>query len=226
GARPLLTLTLQGVGVTVTVPPASNQHFSSRLLVRMTAALPGLFTRPYLVFNNQFGVPIFTDNDEDGVPTIRNIPLGIVSFVIILDALAREYKYGRTFTDDQMSIYRSLEARLDNSYGQDGRFCLLRFICEVQKYPIEEWTIVGQLINAVFTPGEDEREEMVEYREARLTGRLEEPESCIFAYGHRCPFSIFNYFSELDVLMAQGDLDLERQGDLDLEREGDQDGYM
>ncbi|KAK8734914.1 hypothetical protein OTU49_005725, partial [Cherax quadricarinatus] len=169
GARPLLTLTLQGVGVTVTVPPASNQHFSSRLL-RMTAALPGLFTRPYLVFNNQFGVPIFTDNDEDGVPTIRNIPLGIVSFVIILDALAREYKYGR--------------------------------------------------------PGEDEREEMVEYREARLTGRLEEPESCIFAYGHRCPFSIFNYFSELDVLMAQGDLDLERQGDLDLEREGDQDGYM
>ncbi|XP_045606526.2 uncharacterized protein [Procambarus clarkii] len=174
----------------------------------MTTALPGLFTRPYITISNQFGVPILTDSDGNGVPSIKLIPLAVISYVIILDALAREYKLGRKYRDDQRSIYRSLEEQIDTTFGLDGRACLLRFICDLQKYPIREWTIVGELITSVFTPLDDEHDTMEDYRGAQMAGLLEEPESCLINYGNKCPFSVFNYFRDLDDL-EKNDLDLE-----------------
>ncbi|KAG7168543.1 uncharacterized protein LOC121867310 [Homarus americanus] len=177
----------------------------------MTAALPNLFTHPYLSIVNQLGVPINTDNDNDSVPTPRLLPYGAVSFIIILDALVQEYVKGRSYTDDQVSIYRSLEDKMTATYGLDGPACLLRFICDLQKFPIKDWTIVGEVITAVFTPREDGRGMLLDYREAQLAGQMEDPESCFVNYGYTCPFSVFNYFRELE--------DLERQDNLPLDDE-------
>ncbi|MPC74824.1 hypothetical protein E2C01_069200 [Portunus trituberculatus] len=115
----------------------------------MAAANPGLFTLPTLTINNLFGVPILTNNS--GTPTRRLLPYGSVAVVFILDALFQEYATTRTYVDDQASMYQAAEARLSAAHGLDGRACVKRFICELRKHPIHEWTVIGQLVTLLFT---------------------------------------------------------------------------
>lgn len=59
--------------------------------------------------------------------------------------------YRRSFTDDQAAIYQTVEERLETTYGLDGKVCVQRFICELTKNPITDYTFVGELITAVFS---------------------------------------------------------------------------
>lgn len=57
----------------------------------------------------------------------------------------------RTYADDQAAMYQAAESRLSATHGLDGRACVLRFICELRKNPIQDWTVVGELITLLFT---------------------------------------------------------------------------
>ncbi|XP_037794168.1 uncharacterized protein LOC119589645 [Penaeus monodon] len=166
----------------------------------MSTTYPQLFTRPYLLVQNAVLFPITTDQNGDGVPTTRVGPYLLVSTFIMLDSLLEQYQAGRSYSDDQIDIYRSVEERISNSYGVDGRGCVLRFICELQKYPIKDWTIFGELITTVFTPkwsGEENRttrNPLQAYLQAQKEGRGGDGDSCRALYGLQCPFSVFNFF--------------------------------
>ncbi|XP_071547987.1 uncharacterized protein [Panulirus ornatus] len=189
---------------TVCASPSVNQHLHS-------VSSPPVCCNTSRKSQNILGVPINTDNDNDGNPSARLLPYASVTFFIILDALIDEYLKGRSYTDDQATIYRSLESKLSTTYGLEGRACLQRFICELQKFPIHDLTIVGELITAVFTPREDGRGLLQDYREAQLLGQLDDPGSCSTSYAYACPFSVFNYFKHLYELERQNDP--ERQDD-------------
>ncbi|XP_037803484.1 uncharacterized protein LOC119597889 [Penaeus monodon] len=155
------------------------------------------FSRPSLSIRNSINAPILSDADMDGAPTLRKVSILALSVTIMLDALKEEYGLGRSFSDDQAGIYRSLEDRVSSLTGLDGRGCLLRFVCELQGFPIRDWTIAGEVIASVFTPREGKNELLQEYREAQWAGQQRgiPSSSACEAYALRCPFSVFNYFN-------------------------------
>ncbi|XP_027227688.1 uncharacterized protein [Penaeus vannamei] len=165
------------------------------------------FSRPSLTIRNSVNTPILSDADMDGTPTIRKVSILAFSVTILLDALKEEYGLGRSFSDDQAGIYRSLEDRISTSTGLDGRSCLLRFVCEMQRFPIREWTIAGEVITTLFTPREGKNELLQEYREAQWEGQQEglPSSSACETYAVRCPFSVFNYFNPEEQLGLGGE---------------------
>ena len=56
----------------------------------------------------------------------------------------------RSMEDDQFQIFKSLEGALQAT-GVDGKGCLLRTICEMQKNPIGEFTMMGEIVTILFT---------------------------------------------------------------------------
>ncbi|XP_053691832.1 uncharacterized protein LOC128740320 [Sabethes cyaneus] len=52
-------------------------------------------------------------------------------------------------------LYQLLEAKLD-SWGSDGRECLLRTICEVAEAPLSHNGMMGEILDVIFTPYEVE----------------------------------------------------------------------
>ncbi|XP_042856724.1 uncharacterized protein LOC122243286 [Penaeus japonicus] len=184
----------------------------------MSTAYPQIFTRPYLLIQNAVLFPINTDQNGDGVPTPRVGPFVIVSTFILLDSLLEQYQLGRSYSDDQIDIYRSVEDRISSNYGLDGRGCVLRFICELQKYPIKDYTIFGELLSAVFTPRWNDIEKeadspMHAYLRAQREGRAEDSASCRTRYGHQCPFSVFNFFNSNEDAWAGDESEYMYEGD-------------
>ncbi|KAK3866502.1 hypothetical protein Pcinc_027970 [Petrolisthes cinctipes] len=165
----------------------------------MASGFPGLFVHPTLSIGSSVAVLINTDNNNDGVPSKRLYPYSVAYIIIILDALFDQYALGRrSFTDDQAAIYQTVEERLATIYGLDGKVCVQRFICELTKYPIKDYTVIGELLTLVFSPRQDGSDLMQEYLDAQQTGEVEHSETCTIAYGNDCPVSIFNYFNKMD----------------------------
>ncbi|XP_050725513.1 myb-like protein X [Eriocheir sinensis] len=184
------------------------------------AANPGLFTLPTFTINNLFGVPILTN--ASGTPHRRLIPFGSVAVIFILDALFQDYVLGRSLADDQASVYRAAESRISASPGLDGRACVLRFICELRKNPIQEWTIVGELLTMLFTPRENGKGILKDYLQAIEVGDEEDPDSCYNAYAFKCPLSVFNYFRTLQEEEEEEEEELEEDEE---EEEEEYDNY-
>ncbi|CAL4091598.1 unnamed protein product [Meganyctiphanes norvegica] len=81
-------------------------------------------------------------------------------------------------------------------YGINGQGCLLRFICELQKYPIKDFTIAGEILTSLFTPRSDRNGALSAYREAEMLGQLDEEDICWDHYGVQCPLSVFSFFDD------------------------------
>ncbi|KAK2712411.1 uncharacterized protein LOC136025548 [Artemia franciscana] len=62
----------------------------------------------------------------------------------------KQPKRRRSIEGDQYQIFKSIESALA-VMGVDGRSCLLRTICEMQKNPIGEMTMIGEIITALLT---------------------------------------------------------------------------
>ncbi|XP_068213825.1 uncharacterized protein [Palaemon carinicauda] len=148
-------------------------------------------------FSSFVGVPIITEADGDGIPTPRNLPAMLCSITLYLDVIKQQSRMNRRFADDQLFVYHWLESKLTREYGVDGRSCLLRFICEVQSFPIRDWTVIGEMISTVFTPREGTGGPMLEYFEASEIGRISSSSSCSEQFSNSCPLSIFNYFDQM-----------------------------
>ena len=51
---------------------------------------------------------------------------------------------------DQLQIFKSVEGALQVA-GVDGKSCLLRTICEMQRHPIGEFSILGEIVTILLT---------------------------------------------------------------------------
>ena len=60
------------------------------------------------------------------------------------------YSIFRQLDNEQYHIYKSLEGILEAT-GVDGKACLLRTICEMQKNPIGEFTVIGEIMTILLT---------------------------------------------------------------------------
>ena len=56
----------------------------------------------------------------------------------------------RKIGEDQYTIFKSLERSLQTT-GIDGRACLLRTICEMQQVPFNHYSVMGEILTALFT---------------------------------------------------------------------------
>ncbi|XP_055539347.1 uncharacterized protein LOC129726539 [Wyeomyia smithii] len=65
-------------------------------------------------------------------------------------------------------LYQLLEAKLD-SWGSNGRQCVLRAICEIAEAPLSHNGMIGEILDVIFTPYEVEEIDD-EYRQAKLHG--------------------------------------------------------
>ncbi|XP_042876246.1 uncharacterized protein LOC122255933 [Penaeus japonicus] len=168
---------------------------------------PFVLTRPAYSLLNTLNFPITTTNPATGVDTLRGFVSIVVPITILLDTLLEETTKGRSFSEDQSGVYQALERRISSNFGVDGRACILRFICELQRRPISEWTVAGQLLTVLFTPrlggGNSDMELLKEYFTAQRLG-LKEEVDCEAMYG-TCPVSIFRYFDSLKNATAAQD---------------------
>ncbi|XP_053691831.1 uncharacterized protein LOC128740319 [Sabethes cyaneus] len=65
-------------------------------------------------------------------------------------------------------LYQLLEAKID-SWGSDGRECMLRAICEVAEAPLGHNGMIGEILDVIFTPYEAEEIDEV-YLQAKQQG--------------------------------------------------------
>ncbi|XP_064101583.1 uncharacterized protein LOC135212116 [Macrobrachium nipponense] len=159
---------------------------------------PFILTRPTYTLINSLILPIETVPADDLTvePTLRGYLTFLFPVSILLDALMDEAEDGRSLGEEQFGVYESIERRLSAEYGVDGRSCILRFICELQRRPISQWTVAGQLLTVLFTPSyggkKEDLELLMKYRAAQMLGMKDEID-CSAIY-NKCPFSVFYYF--------------------------------
>ncbi|XP_065561390.1 uncharacterized protein LOC136027890 isoform X3 [Artemia franciscana] len=150
--------------------------------------------RPSWAIENEIRAPI------DSTVNPMFIYLANFSFLfritILLDQLfaTQDTKSARSLEDDQLQIFRAVETALA-TMGVDGRSCLLRTICEIQKNPIGEMTIIGEVLTVLLTPKRGINDFLHDYLEAERLGQTEEAsqETC-GSYYPKCPMSLFNLF--------------------------------
>ena len=56
----------------------------------------------------------------------------------------------RSFASDQYQLFNQVEKSLAQM-GIDGKACLLRTICEMQKRPIDHYSIMGEIVTVLMT---------------------------------------------------------------------------
>jgi hypothetical protein len=83
--------------------------------------------------------------------------------------------------------------------GKNGRQCLLRTICEVAETPLRHNGIIGELLEALFTPSEHEIIHS-DYRDARKAGLhhvdcIQMYPQCILGHGILDTISIIKNFN-------------------------------
>ncbi|XP_048504848.1 uncharacterized protein LOC105686957 isoform X2 [Athalia rosae] len=94
---------------------------------------------------------------------------------------------------DRRTIYEILQSKFE-SFGVNGRECLLRSICDTTRNPIHRNNgVLGDLMRIILTPSSSADEGLaVEYSMAETTGRG--AGECGEAYP-LCPFGIYDYIT-------------------------------
>lgn len=164
------------------------------------------FTDHFFRFDNSIGQGLQTYNPFD--PEEVRLTRVIFAFGISLNLLIEQTfdflinnKIGegqdesRSF-NNQGWMYGQLEEQLSSRLGLDGHQCLLRFVCDLQSRPIQNWTLAGQVGSLVFTPKYGDPEGLRDYREATLIGR-QDATACKTRY-FRCGFSVFEYLEDFE----------------------------
>ncbi|XP_065562321.1 uncharacterized protein LOC136028412 [Artemia franciscana] len=160
-----------------------------------TSSRNAILLRPVWTINNRLNIPLVTQGT--GRNSIRGLWQVIFPVALFLDSLFDE-KMGteqkRSIEDDQYKLFKALESALA-VMGVDGRSCMLRTICEMQRHPIGEMTMIGEIITIMLTPKRGRKEFLRKYVEAEDFGREENAsiETCGFHYP-KCPVSLFNIF--------------------------------
>ncbi|KAK8401382.1 hypothetical protein O3P69_002860 [Scylla paramamosain] len=148
-----------------------------------------LLSRPFWKVTNTLALPIRSDEDGDGAPSLRSIVSLSLPVTIFLDVLLGEAAMSttsRSLGEDQAGIFRALEDSL-TGVGVDGRACLLRLICHLQTRPIGQYTVVGEVLMLLFTPKRETSDFLKEYQEAEMAGL--DGADCSMLYPS-CPFSL------------------------------------
>ncbi|XP_076041873.1 uncharacterized protein LOC143025751 [Oratosquilla oratoria] len=161
-----------------------------------------LLSRPTWSIVNSFTLPILSDADGDGSPTLRSLITISLPIVIFLDTLLGENTVGkraRSLGEDQLNIFSSIESTLA-SLGVEGRPCLLRLICEMQENPIGRYTVIGEVLSVLLTPKRDLSDFLHDYIEAEEVGR--QNQDCSNMYS-KCPFSIINAIKNYNKYMQK-----------------------
>lgn len=148
---------------------------------------------------NHFSFPIKELPEDDTVEgrTMATISL-LLPLTILLDAIREELelkhegKAGRSLFDDQPGWYGVVGRLVSNRLGVPGHECVLRFVCEMQQRPLAEWSLLGQLLEIVFTPRYGNATELLEYATSERLGRWLGDPGCRDHYP-RCPGSLFQY---------------------------------
>ncbi|KAK2708121.1 uncharacterized protein LOC136028414 [Artemia franciscana] len=151
--------------------------------------------RPVWTANNRLNIPLVTQGT--GRNALRGLMQVIFPVTLFLDSFFDE-KMGtqkkRSIEDDQYKLFKGLESALA-VMGVDGRTCLLRTICEMQRHPIGDMTMIGEIITIMLTPKRGRKDFLRSYIKAETFGREENAsiETCGFHYP-KCPISLFNIF--------------------------------
>ncbi|XP_068203544.1 uncharacterized protein [Palaemon carinicauda] len=167
---------------------------------------PFILTRPTYTLINSLILPIQSVPADDltAEPVLRGYLTFLFPVSILLDALMEEAEDGRSLGKEQFGVYKTIERRLSVEYGIDGRSCILRFICELQRRPISQWTVAGQLLTVLFTPSygskKEDQELLMEYRAAQMLG-LKDEIDCGAIY-NKCPISVFYYFDAVQNITS------------------------
>ncbi|XP_055633842.1 uncharacterized protein LOC129774170 [Toxorhynchites rutilus septentrionalis] len=75
---------------------------------------------------------------------------------------------GNFVDNSRVQLYRILEEMID-SWNSNGRDCLLRMICEVADTPLTHNGLIGEILDVIFTPSEEEKMDL-EYKLAARYG--------------------------------------------------------
>ncbi|KAK2712641.1 uncharacterized protein LOC136025319 [Artemia franciscana] len=148
--------------------------------------------RPSWAIENQVRVPVSSTR------TFRFLAVGNFGFIFRMSFLLehlftrKNTKQARSFEEDQLAIFKSLELSL-TSRGIDGRACLLRSICELQKYPIGHMSLAGEILTILLTPKRGKRDFLHSYLDAQKLGQMENSTliTCEDHYS-KCPVSLLN----------------------------------
>jgi len=152
--------------------------------------------RPTWTFKPKIGVPLVSDADFDQKKVSRAVVEFALPMTIFLDTIFDGNLLGaggRSASDEQAGIFKWMETMYGTA-GLDGKKCLLRTICEMQGYPIGEYSMYGELLSILMSPRKDERSMLDDYIRAEKLGRTNH-KLCGVEY-HKCPFSVFDFFSE------------------------------
>ncbi|KAK3874179.1 hypothetical protein Pcinc_020867 [Petrolisthes cinctipes] len=167
----------------------SNPSISQSVNMSINALFLG---RPVYTIINALVVPVDLEGSADNVAILQFI----FPIYIFLDTIVEDIYNGRSLGDEQAMVYNGLAARLTGQYGLDGKACVQRFVCELQRRHIAGWSVVGNILTHIFTPhtGGNKRDIdlLRDYLTAKSLGNKED-NVCGLHY-QSCPFSVFNYF--------------------------------
>lgn len=153
-----------------------------------------ILLRPQWVVNNQLTLPLVT-NTAEGRTSIKGLVQVMIPITIFLDTLidVKEGYYNRrsSMGRDQLQIFKSVEGALQVA-GVDGKSCLLRTICEMQRHPIGEFSILGEIVTILLTPKRGMSDFLHDYLEAERIGQSNDM-SCATEFP-TCPVSLYNIF--------------------------------
>ncbi|XP_063701688.1 uncharacterized protein LOC134831799 [Culicoides brevitarsis] len=107
--------------------------------------------------------------------------------------------------DTRQRFYNFIEKEFAR-FGSKGHECLLRTICEVAEAPITHNGLIGELMQLVFTPGDDEQVN-IEYKLAKKAGYhgadcQELYHECPYGHGFLEKFSVLGYVTSKTFLKA------------------------
>ena len=55
----------------------------------------------------------------------------------------------RSFANQQMDFYSWIEGFLSNTLGLDGKACIQRLICELAEAPVDERSLMGEILHRI-----------------------------------------------------------------------------
>jgi len=154
--------------------------------------------RPTWTFKPKIGAPLQSDADFNNKKVSRAVVEFALPFTIFLDTIfdgnLLGSRHARSAANEQVGIFKWMETAYGTA-GLDGKKCLLRTICEMQGYPIGEYSMFGEMISILLSPRKDEMSLLDEYIVAEKLGRTNH-EMCGMEY-HKCPFSVFDFLQDM-----------------------------
>lgn len=165
----------------------------------MATGRNALLARPQWVISNQLTLPLVTIADN-GKKSVRGLVGIAVPITIFLDTLFNDKVVvpgGRSITQDQFQVYKSVEGALQTA-GINGKACLLRAICEMQTRELGHYSLAGELLLFLLRPrseGTVYDAFLDDYRLAEKLGQSENATTCSTSY-RECPVSVFELFQQ------------------------------